>query len=413
MAKIPLWTYLKVFLLLQVIFFMFATISVLLPNKTIRKNIEKSVELYNGEVIYPQYFIRNEAHQLDNFTDYLIMNLIYNANPHKPFKYVLFPQGYYIEVTQEAPIHLKYSFENQHQPPNFIYGRYWLGSSYAYRWLFLIFNLSYVRWILFSIGSLALFGFVANVSNAIGKRQMYLLLLGAVFVNYYMFFMSMQFAPVFLIAFLGSVALLKKLKKKKRIDILFLILGAVTVYFDLLTTPVLTLGIPLLVWVAYQPATIAYFNYFKSLAGYSLLWFFGYVATWAFKWLLILVFTDYSISKEVKGKLEERAGVWHGSRLDAIDVNFNVMNLVPLAAVIAVLALLAALFFNKKGIQKALLFLTVALLPLLWAFATANHVEMHSWFTYRSLWVTVSGVFLAFGSLIRWEAIRLPKLRNK
>lgn len=413
MAKIPLWTYLKVFLLLQVIFFTFATISVLLPNGAVKKNIEKSVEMYHGEVIYPQYFIRNDAHQLDNFTDYLILNLIYNTNPHKPFKYVLFPQGYHTEATHEAAVHLKYSFDNQNLSPNFVYGRYWHGGSFAYKWLFLFCDLSYVRWILFSLGSLALFGFAVNVANAIGKPQMYLLLLGAIFVNYYMFFMSMQFAPVFLITFLGSVALIKKLEKKKRIDILFLILGALTVYFDLLTTPVLTLGIPLLVWAAYQPVTIVYFNYFKSLVGYSILWFLGYTATWAFKWLLILIFTNYSISEEIKGKFEERSGVWHGSRFDAIDVNFNKINLVYFSIVVVVLLLFTILFFNKKGIQKALLFLTIALLPLMWAFATANHVEIHSWFTYRSLWVTVSGIFLAFGALIRWEAIRLPKLRNK
>jgi len=409
-----LLTYTKWFFILQLCFIVFGTISCLLPNESIKENIVHSVEMYNDEHAYPQYLIREPAHQADNFTDYLIMNMIYNTSPHKPFKYLLFPQWYYSnENSLGATIHINLGIQKKMHEPNFIYGRYWHGSSFAYRWLFITSDLSGVRWINFLICSVVIFAFVAALSRNIRKPEMYLLLIGMVFVNYYLILMSLQFTPVFLIAMIGSITLLKNNNQQKRVDVLFLILGSLTSYFDLLTAPVITLGIPLLVWVACQPAVVDWFQKFKTIVGYSLLWFFGYLLTWMFKWLLIFIFTDYSITKEIAEKIEERAGVWHSSRIDVILDNITMLNLVPLSIILIGLLILVVIYFNRKGIQKALLFLAIACIPLLWLFATANHAEIHSWFTYRSLWVTVSGLFLTVVSLIRWSDIKFPFFAKK
>lgn len=404
-----LLVYTKWFFILQLCFVVFGTISCLIPNNSIKKHIEDSVTMYNDEHAYPQYLIRERAHQLDNFTDYLIMNLIYNSSPHKPFKHLLFPQGYYsYENSLDATNHINVGIQKKMHEPNFIYGRYWHGSSFAYRWLFIVADLSEVRWINFMICSVVIFAFIATLSKNLSKPEMYLLLLGMVFINYYLILMSLQFTPVFLIAMIGSIILLRNSNGQKRIDVLFLVLGSLTSYFDLLTAPVITLGIPLLVWVANQSTIMNWFQKFKTIIGYSLLWFSGYVFTWMFKWLLIFIFTDYSITEEITQKIGERAGVWHSSRFDALSDNLNMIYLAPLCIVLIGLVLLAVIYFNRKGLQKAFLFLSITCIPLLWLLATANHAEIHSWFTYRSLWVAVSGLFLTIVSLIRWNDIKFP-----
>lgn len=402
--------YLRVFFILQVVFFGFATLSCLLPNKPIKNNIKKSVEKYEYEKNYPSYFIREPAHKLDNFTDFLILDIIYNVTPNKPFKYVLLPRMNLVYKGHEATGNIEYSINHPEIEPNFNYGRYWLGSSFVYRCFFLVCNLSNLKWLFFLIGSLTIFSFAYSTGKFLGKPQMYLLLLGAIFANYYLFFMSLQFAPVFLITFWGSIILINREKQKKRIDTLFLSLGAITCYFDLLTTPVLSVGIPLLVWIGLQPDNLNLLKKMKKVIGNALLWFVGYVMTWIFKWILVFIFTDYDIIKDVKDEFIERSGLWHGTRIDALKANFEMFYPRPFYAVLILLVILALAYFNKKGIQKAILFLMIAFIPLIWGFATANHIEMHSWFTYRAFWVTISGIFLALSALIRWEDIHIPKL---
>lgn len=406
--------YIKYFFVLQLCFVLFATASCLLPNSSIKRNIEESVKTYHDEVIYPQHLIKQPAHQYDNFMDFLIMNLMYNTSPHKPFKYVLFPQGHFSpENSWSADEHIKFSIENRESDPNFIYGRYWHGSSFAYRWLFSIASLTGVRWLNFAFCSLILFAFVHRLGESLKKPEMYSLLAGLIFANYYLIFHSFQFAPVFIIALLGAVSIIKRIKQHRRIDVLFLVLGALTCYFDLLTVPVITLGIPLLVWIAMQPESIDLARKIKNMIAYSLLWFFGYVATWSFKWLLIYAFTDYSIIDEIKEKIGERGGVWRGTRWDAIKANSDMLNWTPLYVLLFVSILLMAFHFNRNGLQKAVLFLMVACIPFLWMFATANHVEMHSWFTYRSQWITISGLLLALCSLTRWDSVRFLRIKKK
>src|SRR5690606_6488386 len=101
--------YIKVFFILQLIFVVFGFFSTLIPNSSVRKNIERSVEKYEHEGIYPHPFINEKGHQSDLFTDYLMIDLIYNSSPHKPFKYFLFPQGHFIDVKDNGVHHLKYS----------------------------------------------------------------------------------------------------------------------------------------------------------------------------------------------------------------------------------------------------------------------------------------------------------------
>lgn len=412
--KSQLLKYLKVFFVLQLLFVVFGLISTLMPNKSVRKNIEESAKIYFYESAYPKPFIQHPAHQADLFTDYLILDLIYNSSPHKPFKYLLFPQGHFQSPLVDQGIqHLKYSIDHQHEGASFVYGRYWHGSSFAYKFLFMSTNMSGVRWLNFMICSLVLFAFVQQVGNALSKPQVFLTLIGLVFINYYMVFTSLQFTPVFLITLIGSMSVIKRVNRQQAVGTLFLILGGVTCYFDLLTAPMITLGIPMLIWVALLPSVDNFFQKWKSVVGYSVLWSIGYIFSWAFKWLLIKLFTDYSIIEEIKMKIGERAGLWRGTRFDAIKANINKINLVPANLIVLVLIILMIFFFNKKGFKKAGLFLTIAIIPILWTFITANHTETHAWFTYRNLWVTVSGLFLTFAAMIRWEDVKMPVIRKK
>lgn len=401
-----LFYWIKLFIILQFCFFLFALISALLPNGKIIHNIRVSAKEYKYTNMYATAYIPSAAHQTDNFTDFLILTMNYHVESKKPLKHVLIPQGKFSnEDLLEATTHLSHSINHRHEKNTFLYGRYWHGSTFFYRWFLLAGSYSTVRYLNFILTSLVLFGFCRALGNSLSRYQFYGLLGGMVLVNFYMIFMSMQFAPVFIVTMLGCIVLLKRMEKNKSVLPLFFVLGALTCYFDLLTVPIISLGIPMLIWACRQQETIHLWKSVVEVIKNSIFWGLGYVGSWSFKWLLIGVFTNHSIADEISNKLIERAGVWKGSRFDVLPMNIDLLNMPIFYIVLIGLSLLIAFFFTRNRWRLSVLFLFIALMPIAWLLITAQHAQLHNWFTYRSLWVTISGVFLALTSLIDWEKI--------
>ena len=72
----------------------------------------------------------------------------------------------------------------------------------------------------------------------------------------------MQYSAVFIITLVSSLYILLK-NNINNIASTFLIIGMVTVFFDLLTIPVLTLGIPLLFYISlHQNENLSFKNCF-------------------------------------------------------------------------------------------------------------------------------------------------------
>lgn len=399
-----LFKYVRLFFLLQLLFVVFGILSVAIPNKSVKKNIQTSLELYGDVPQYDKPVIDKPGHQADNFTDFLILGMMYNSKSDNIKESLLFPSTHFVEDTfTHSGRMLEYSIAHQDEQPQLVYGRYWHGSMFAYKFLFLTTHLSDVRWLNFLICTVVLFVFAINFYKRFRPAEFYLTLLSLVFVNYYMIFHSMQFTPVFIIAFLGAVTILKRNELNKELYTTFLIIGACTAYFDLLTVPMITLGLPLLCWVLRLDDTSDFKKNFFQIVRFGAIWVLGYVGTWFFKWLLIAGLTDYSIMEEINFKVSERAGVWQGSRLDAIIVNLRMIHLVYLCCTLLGLTLLSVFFRKRFNGKKVALLLVVAIMPLVWIFVTANHSEMHNWFVYRCLLVFIMGVFLAYAQIIDWQ----------
>lgn len=404
----------RIFFILQLIFVAFGLLSILVPNKLVRNNIERSIDRYEHEGIYPRPFINEYSHQSDLFMDYMIMDIIYNNNSSKPFEQLLLPKLNFKEIKDQGAQNVLYSIAHKHEVPDQTYGRYWQGGSYFYKFLFAGVSISGVRWLNYLLVSVTLFALFFKLGKSISRQNTFLLFLSLVFVNYYMIYCSMQFTPVFIIAFIGSIVLINKNQANKPLGALFLIIGGLTSYFDLLTVPIITLGIPLLIWALMLTSVDKIMDRVKTSIGYSLLWSAGYFLTWFFKWILVWLFTNYSIINEVKEKLELRSGVFEQrTRWDAIVGNLQMINVLPFILIVLILIGLMLIFFNRKGINRAILLLILSFLPILWFVITANHVDEHSWFTYRSLWVSIAGLFLAFSSVIRWEDIKIPWVQKQ
>ncbi|MHC1777391.1 MAG: hypothetical protein AB9834_18460 [Lentimicrobium sp.] len=401
--------YLRTFIILVFIFFSFSFLSCLLPDKPIRKNVERSVHFFEGISEYPEPMISGKKHGLDYFMDGMILNMIYTTDNREPIKSALLGRSrqqagpYTTQINQ-----LKYSIANNTLKPNVEYARYWHGNTFFFRIFFVFTEYNELKWFIYFITSLLLVAFTIVLYRDMGGIMTTGLMAGLFIVNIYPMQFSMQLSPVLIISIVSCLILSHKFKyKPETIPMLFFITGAVVSYFDLLTAPLLTLGLPLLLWVSLDTKNDehSFRHSLYRLLQFGALWALAYLATWAIKWIITWPLIDYDLFSDVKNQILLRSASVENNRISAIANNFNQLPLVIINLVLILLIILGAFHFNRKGIKAALLFLCVSVIPFIWMIGTANHSYYHFWYTYRILGITVGGVFLAVISLVSRDEI--------
>lgn len=410
--------YLKTFIILILLFFTFSFISSLLPDAPIRKNIEQSIRYVDCLIDYPEPMIDGQKHSLDYAMDGLITNMIYTIDNQEPLKSALMGRsrmqnGKYISQWHN----LKYNIHNNTLKPNINYARYWHGNTFFYRYFFLFTNYNELKWIIYLLTSLLISVFTIVLYRRTGVLKTLAILSGLFFVNIYIMQFSMQLSPVLIISLVSGIFLIGRYNKNPdSVFLLFFIIGGVTSYFDLLTAPLLTCGIPALIWISLDAKNTEkpFWVSFRQLVTMGALWAIGYISLWAIKWGISAPLVDFNLFTDVQQQISLRSQSVNNSRLSAINLNFNQLPLVFINLILLALLVPAIFHFNRKGTKHALLYLSVAFLPFIWYFATANHSSGHFWYTYRILAISISGVMLAFISLVSWEDVKiLEKLRWK
>ena len=92
----------------------------------------------------------------------------------------------------------------------------------------------------------------------------------------------------FIIAISASIAILLKKDLNKNIGVIFFIVGSVTSFMDLLTEPLITLGLPLIIYILLmQKQRTSLKQDIISFIKLSILWGLGYALTWLMKWILV------------------------------------------------------------------------------------------------------------------------------
>lgn len=310
---------------------------------------------------------------------------------------------------------MEYSIKNKNQPTNNHYARYWHGNSFLFRYFYSFLHFNDIKLYIFIITSILLTIFIMFSYKTVGSRKTLAILTGLFFVNFYIMLFSMQMSPVLLITLIVGMMILSKGKSDPKPPYLILFLtGMIVNYFDLLTAPVLTLGIPLLLFISLQHdeefTRKSFITKATQLLSMGLLWLTGYTGAWIAKILITYPFCSFNLIDDFIAQFTLRAGTQEFTRFDAIDKNLNLIQLPAINFILLVLIILAIIRFNRKGIVNSLLFILVALTPFLWIIATANHTYYHNWFTYRMLAVSISGFMLAFISLIDWDRLKVIRL---
>ncbi len=405
--------YLAVFFGLLAAYLLFGLAANLLPNQPILRHATRTLERGDLQSDFSFVYFCRPAYYLDNFTDALILNQACNGgSQHLLTSILLNPR---VDGGGEQCESLKRLTEGDTTMCTLHYGRYWHGSTFAMRFLLLLWDYSSLRILFYLLSSLLLAWVVASLYRRVGKAVALLFALALAFVNCFMMQYSIQFLPVLAIALCATLWVVYRVKEPRQMALLLFCTGSLTAFFDLLTCPVMTWGIPMCVYLMMQQRRSDSRPWPRQLASWTIasgLWAVGYGATWVSKWFIATLLTGENIIRDGAAQFAVRAGGQIDySRLDAVTNNLSLLPWSFVALSLTLLAVLMLWHFNRKGIGTALLCLTSAVPPLLWYLVTADHSYLHNWFTYRSLSVCLMAIFFALTALVDWQ--RLKQLRIK
>lgn len=396
---------------------LFTILSTVIPAQSIRKNIERSLLSVEKEGDFPEPMIKQRKHGLDYSMDGMIMNQIYTIDNKNPISSAILVKSLHSDQPGVSKWYeLDFNIKNNTREPNLNYPRYWHGSTFLFRLLFTFLDFNGLKELIYFASSLLLILFLVTLAKYIGVLSAMMYAIGLIFVNIYVMQFSLQFAPVLLIS-LGIGLLLGSSKKQmthaKALTI-FMITGSLTSYFDLLTAPLLTLGLPLLVWASFL--VIDEDTKFKTLISKLLnliaIWTAAFALTWFVKWVLAAIFTDFPIFQNVLHEATQLSKGMNNERIQSVVMNVNQLPLVLFNSVLSILIIFSVFFFNKKGLKKALLIGVIAVLPFFWLLIMAHHSVIHYWFTYRILAISMIGLLLMVKHIIDWDSLfkRIPKI---
>lgn len=285
------------------------------------------------------------------------------------------------------------------------YPRYWHGYALFIRPLLAFLDYQDME-IFFSF----LLTFLAMMDAAIiGKRKGTAYALG--FITSFLLIMPMtvgictQYILIALIAYGALLVLLRweeALFEKDRFIYFFLIIGILTSYFDFLTYPIFTWGIPVIWWLLLDKRERSGKNSLSFVVISAIAWAGGYLGMWAGKWLLGSVFLHQNLLMDALQQIQFRSGVQDAlsirERLYVAYKNWKHYSFILYALLLGgwlVVYLINGIRFGWKWNNKAPALCLIAMSSFVWNMGAANHMEVHHYFTYRIYGVAVMA-WLAF-----------------
>lgn len=374
----------------------------LLPEKNIYQHGSESLKTFASEGLYPSVG-NTPAEKLDNWTDSLMVSLaFYEKQGVSPLNRAMSVYQPCIVSEDVDPVTAAFAYvKGDERLGDFPYARYWHGYLTILRPLLSITDYNGIR-TCNNVGVILLL--ILVVGALVWKKQYHIIvpvLLTFLFLRPLAAMFSLQFSSVYYPAMLTTLAIVlfhEKLKEDYHYVFLFLLVGMLVGYLDLLTYPVAALGIPLAIFLATQKGS-SVLEQCKRVVASSIAWGFGYFGIWAGKWLIGSLILKKSIladaAEQAKFRLSTNIGNMNFSRVDVflrnIEVGFSGIS--GIAILILILSIVYMLWKNKAHIADTLRhtvpYLLIFLIPFVWYCVLANHSYIHFFFTYRDLAVSV------------------------
>ena len=375
-----------------------------LPNGRIHNNVIESGKSFNGE--YKTLIRNNIATKTDDYTDALMLLTAENNDDKNPLTASIY--AYHTVRSGDYPNKTITDLENSNNEAE-QYSRYWHGYLFFLKPLLLFFNYDQIL----VVNAFVVLALIIGVVYLLQKRRLskyiipYTIAIGLMFPV--AISLSMQYFTVFAVfnvAVILELLFFEKIQRTHNFFYWFLLIGMVVCYFDLLTYPLVSLGIPLLIWLLmenYKKVLSLKKNLGRIVLG-ALAWGIGYFGIWVGKWVLGSIVTGENLFASAMDAAEHRTmsaidSSEQISRTFPITEAFGKIFTMPVCFVLILVLVVGIVLIIKRRIQinrkKALAnlwMLAIALLPLVWYMVLANHSAWHMFFTYRTMCILVFAI---------------------
>lgn len=374
-----------------------------LPTGRMHNNVIESAPAFNGD--YKILISDNITTKTDDFTDALMLLTAENSSDRNPFTGSIY--AYSLTHKELEPNLVITNIDN---PENISsqYSRYWHGYLLFLKPLLLLFNYNQILLIV----SFVVLALIVGVVYLLQKKKMSKYIIPYVATVALMspmtISLSIQYVSVFAIFNLAMILILiffDKILKTKNFFYVFLAVGMLTCYFDLLTYPIVTLGLPLSIWLLMvnRKKALSLGKNLGQVVLSSLAWAIGYFGIWVGKWALGSIITGKNLfgsAMEAAGsRTSSSAGLEEISRTfpitEAFDKVFTepvCLILIVVVIVILIMAMMKKVKFSKEKALANLWLFAIAVIPLIWYMVFANHSAWHLFFTYRTLSVLIFAI---------------------
>ncbi len=377
-----------------------------IPKTRMVNNINRSRELLESEGSYRYWAADLLNTQSDNFTDSLMADiainpgtgdLLYDAmiNAYVGWADTDDSCQWLLRVAGGEPLYEGYE--------QVVYGRYWHGYLVWMKPLLLVFDIPEMRLINMGVQMILLCWLMILLYRECGPLVCAAIGMGLFVMNPVTLVISFQFSAVYCIALIAMIVMLrhrKQLDERNRWWIVFVWTGIAVAYFDLMSYPLVSLGIPLILYVFLREDGV--FRHILNVIRLSIDWVIGYAGMWVLKWLIGSAFTGYDFVADGLGAVGLRSTGEVVNRnmtyLNVLRENFQAIFPKPVPAFLGLLAviLLIALIcgrlrFSVSG-SKILPILIIGCYPFVWYYVIRNHSIVHVWFTHRVFAITAAAL---------------------
>lgn len=386
-----------------------------ISSASIKNNIHRSTAIINEEGLYPTTFANkygtNGFLARDQYTDCLMLNIAAAGDANEPMRSAILSPCYKGKYEiDKFPQHLTDLVDGVITPDT-NYDWYWHGYLVVLKPLLLFFHYDQIRWINCLFMLLAFCFAIMQILKRLGLSYC-LITIGTFLAMHFEFVpYTMQYFSVFFIAII-SVAILLRWREFFDADnndiIAFFAVGGITVFVDFLTTPIVSLGIPLLYYlICYKDKTEK--EMLVKTVQLSIAWSVGYAVLWASKWGICALSFDPSVIENAMSHADKWAGNgpdfgrWYMTvgvtkKYIMLGYTFN-WYWVCILGTIAVVYL-----YIKKRLKKANLWmLFIALYPFVWSIILVNHNYEHFGFTWRMISISMLAFTLWLYQSIIWK----------
>ena len=392
-----------------IIGYILLVLSYCLPTQIIREHIKED---YLSVVSVGEWIPGHDDTVPDYYTDsIMLLEAEYDSRDSVFLSAIKSPRALLPDTGYVYETFLKFNEENDNIFYEYDYFRYWHGYLIILKPLLFLFNLGTVKYIMILFQFILIFSFIYyGTKSELSFKYLIPVLAAYIYINPITIGLSLQYNTVYSITLLSLIILFIDYKDRRLLGegfmIYFLMIGILTSYFDLMTYPIVSFGVPVIYYFLLYCLNEKkdYIKFFIAL----ICWGIGFAGMWIGKWIFSIVIFGKKAVNDILNSISIRTGFDASESFEGEYITFsnvlykNLSVQIVYGTLIIIIAGLVLLFgitrkkIQFKNIRTSFLVICflISLIPFIWYFFMPNHSYIHYWFTYRSLAVSVCAILM-------------------